>query len=88
MRWDEDLLPAVVPVGPRRLGKQHARRWVRSPHLYNNGNLCVAALDDWDTAAHTAADVAAWAAHWLAVFTAWRITDRWLVEGFAGDVAV
>jgi hypothetical protein len=73
-------LPRVV-VFNRRLGVPAGRRWQNSPHLYLNGNLCVADREDWDPAEHTAATVTAWAAHWLAAYTEWRMSRRWPVEG-------
>lgn len=84
-RWDGGL-PRVVPFRPKRFGKQRGRYWVPSPHLYVNGNLCVAAEDDWERETHTVATVVCWAAHWLAAYTEWRITDRWPVEGYIQDV--
>lgn len=73
-------LPRVV-VFNCRLGAPAGRKWQNSPHLYLNGNLCVADLEDWDPAQHTVATVAAWAAHWLAAYTEWRMSRRWPVEG-------
>lgn len=86
MRWDGGL-PAVIPAQPRRFGRSAGKRWLTSPHLYLNGNPCVAGRDDWRPEEHTAATVTAWAADWLAVYTAWRISGRWLVEGLAAHVA-
>jgi hypothetical protein len=74
-------LPYVVPLIPKRFGKTRSGRWARSPHLYDNGNLCVADQDDWDPTVHTAATVTAWAAHWYAAYTEWRMSDRWPTEG-------
>lgn len=73
-------LPRVV-VFNRRLGAPAGRKWQSSPHLYLNGNLCVADREDWDPVEHTVATVAAWAAHWLAAYTEWRMSRRWPVEG-------
>jgi hypothetical protein len=73
-------LPRVV-VFNRRLGAQAGRKWEKPPHLYLNGNLCVAEVDDWDPAEHTVATVTAWAAHWLAAYTEWRMERLWPVEG-------
>jgi hypothetical protein len=78
-RRDEGLPRAAVL--DLRLGVHAGRRWVPSPHLYLNGNLCVAGENDWDPAHHTVATVTAWAAHWLAAYTEWRITRRWPTEG-------
>lgn len=84
-RQDEGL-PRVAVVGPK-LGISSGRSWVPSPHIYLNGNLCVADQDDWDPQEHTVATVTAWAAHWLAAYTEWRITRRWPVEGAQALVA-
>lgn len=79
LRRDQGL-PSVRVLGPR-LGVNSGRRWVPSPHLYINGNLCVADRDEWIPRDHTAATVTAWAAHWLAAYTEWRMSRRWAVEG-------
>lgn len=84
-RRDEGL-PRVTVVGPK-LGMHAGRRWIPSPHLYLNGNLCVADQRDWDPSAHTVATVTAWAAHWLAAYTEWRIIRRWPTEGVKNGVA-
>ncbi|WP_205474525.1 hypothetical protein [Nocardioides sp. SYSU D00038] len=73
-------LPRLV-VFNKRLGAQAGRRWQSAPHLYINGNLCVADHDDWVPTEHTVATAAAWAAHWLAAYTEWRMSRRWPVEG-------
>ena len=78
-RLDQGL-PRIV-VFNRRLGAQAGRHWRPAPHLYINGNLCVADRDDWDPAEHTVATATAWAAHWLAAYTEWRMSRRWPVEG-------
>lgn len=79
-------LPTVARFGAK-LGRNSGRRWVASPHLFLNGNLCIAAQDDWQVDARTAATATAWAAHWLAAYTEWRITGRWPVAGAARDAA-
>lgn len=79
LRRDEGL-PSIV-VFNRRLGAPAGRRWQRSPHLYDNGNLCVADRDDWNPDEHTGATAAAWSAHWLAAYTEWRMSRKWPVEG-------
>lgn len=78
-RLDQGL-PSIV-VFNHNLGAPAGRRWQPAPHLYTNGNLCVAERDDWDPAEHTVATAAAWAAHWLAAYTEWRMSRRWPVEG-------
>lgn len=82
LRQDKGL-PFVTPLKGRRLGVNAGRRWVPSPHLYLNGNLCIASQDDWNSERHTAATAIGWSAHWLAAYTEWRITRRWPVEGAA-----
>lgn len=84
-RQDEGL-PRVMVVGPK-LGLPSGRSWTPSPHLYLNGNLCVAGQDEWDPQEHTVATVTAWAAHWLAAYTEWRMTRRWPTEGVQTLVA-
>ncbi|TCO18129.1 hypothetical protein EV652_116157 [Kribbella steppae] len=79
IRRDEGL-PSIV-VFNRRLGATAGGRWQRAPHLYDNDNLCVAGRDDWDPDEHTVATATAWAAHWLAAYTEWRISRKWPVEG-------
>ena len=71
----------TVSVLHQRLGAPAGRRLQRPPHLYDNGDLCVADRSDWDPERHTVATVAAWAAHWLAAYTEWRMSRRWPVEG-------
>ncbi len=81
-------LPHVVPSNPGLFCRKEGRRFRESPHLYLNRNLCVAGQDDWDSARDDATTVAAWTAHWLAVFTEWRITGRgWPCEGVDIDAA-
>lgn len=80
MRRDRGL-PFVSVLSKQRLGRQEGRRFVRAPHLYDSGALCVAGKSDWNQEVHTAATVTAWAAHWLAAFTEWRFTGKWPVSG-------
>ncbi|PKQ18073.1 MAG: hypothetical protein CVT68_05270 [Actinobacteria bacterium HGW-Actinobacteria-8] len=80
MRRDRGL-PFVRLVGGAKLGVNAGRRWTQSPHLYLNGNLCVASQGDWNADEHTAATAATWAAHWLAAFTEWRMSRHWPTEG-------
>lgn len=86
LRRDKGL-PTVKVLGGPRLGVNAGRQWKPSPHLYLNGNLCVADRNDWNPDEHTVATVTAWAAHWLAAFTEWRITRRWPVEGVQSSAA-
>ncbi len=84
-RRDEGL-PRVMVVGPK-LGVPSGKSWIPSPHLYLNGNLCVADEGDWNPEEHTIATVTAWAAHWLAAYTEWRMTRHWPAEGVQTLVA-
>lgn len=86
MTRNDEGLPRVTVVGPR-LGVHAGRRWIASPHLYLNGNLCLADESEWDPETHTVATVTAWAAHWLAAYTEWRMTRRWPTEGVQTLVA-
>ena len=78
-RGDEGL-PRVAVIGPK-LGAHAGRRWIPAPHLYLNGNLCVADESEWDPSVHSVATATAWAAHWLAAYTEWRMTRQWPVAG-------
>lgn len=80
LRRDQGL-PFVKLLSKQRLGRDCGGRFRRSPHLYDSGALCMADQDDWDPDAHTAVTATAWAAHWLAAFTEWRITLQWPVDG-------
>jgi hypothetical protein len=75
-------LPRVVPLKPHSLGRPLGRRFVKSPHLYLTGNLCVAEQDEWNAETNTVADVAAWTAHWYASYTEWRMTTHWPTAGY------
>lgn len=86
LRKDRQL-PRVAVLGGVRLGLPVGRRWQSSPHLYDNGNLCVADGKDWNADEHTVATVTGWAAHWLSAYTEWRMTRRWPVEGVHLEVA-
>lgn len=79
-------LPRVIVMN-HRMGVNAGRRWQKPPHLFTNGNLCVADDSDWNPDQHTAATVTAWAAHWLAAYSEWRFSRRWPVEGVDNVVA-
>ncbi|GAB16922.1 hypothetical protein GOEFS_017_00380 [Gordonia effusa NBRC 100432] len=79
----EGGLPSVLVLKGGQLGARAGRRWIKSPHLYTSGNICVADQSDWDPERDTVATVTAWAAHWLAAYTEWRFARNWPVEGFA-----
>jgi hypothetical protein len=74
-------LPSIIPMH-KGLGRPMGRRIQRPPHLYTSGNLCVAATADWKPGEHTTATAVAWAAHWFAAYTEWRISGRWPTDGF------
>ena len=78
-------LPSIVPE-IKTLGRPEGRRLRRPPHLYNSGALCVAAATDWDPSRHTTATAVAWAAHWFAAYTEWRMRGYWPTDGY-GAVA-
>lgn len=75
-------LPWAIPVEPRAMGRYDGGRFVRPDHLFTNGALCVASEEDWDHELHTTATVIAWAAHWYATYTDWRLGGPWPTEGF------
>lgn len=75
-------LPTVIPMH-KGLGRPMGRKVQRPPHLYLSGNLCIASTTDWNSNEHTTATATAWAAHWFAAYTEWRITGRWPTEGYA-----
>jgi hypothetical protein len=76
-------LPHVVPVTPRTLGRREGRRGVRrAEHLYTNGNLCVADTKEWNADDHNTVTAIAWAAHWLAAYTDWRLGGPWPTIGY------
>lgn len=78
-------LPLVIPVAPRSFSRSDSFRRRRSaPHLYLNGNLCVAAEEDWNASEDTAATVTAWTAHWYANYVEWLYTGTWPAEGYRG----
>lgn len=87
LHWPDKSLPTIEVLRPRRLERPAGRRMVRSPHLYDSGLICVADRADWHPDRHDAVTVVAWAAHWLAAYTEWRITLRWPAEGTPGAAA-
>ena len=56
-------------------------------HLYLSGNLCVADISDWRPGEHTSATAIAWAAHWYAAYTDWRLGGPWPTDGYRADAA-
>lgn len=79
-------LPRIVPTKPGLFQRNEASRTRKAPHLYINGDLCIAAQTDWDPDTHDATTALAWTAHWLASFTEWRITGRgWPCAGVGTD---
>lgn len=79
LRADRSL-PMLRVIGPK-LGAFSSGRWVRSEHLYDSGNLCVADVDEWHADEHDAATAIGWGAHWLAAYTEWRMSRRWPTDG-------
>ena len=78
------LIPHVEVLTPKRLGRPEGRRFVRPDHLYLSGHLCVAVEENWDPSTDDATTVVAWAAHWLAVYSEWRVRGgAWPVVGHA-----
>lgn len=75
-------MPFIRPLQPRRLGRHEGARWRPSPHLYTSGGLCVAETTDWIPEQHTTATAIAWAAHWLAAYTDWRLGGPWPTDGY------
>jgi hypothetical protein len=73
-------LPHVTPAKPK--ARRRGRRTLASPHTFINGNLCVAAQEDWDPEKDTTATVVGWAAHWHAAYVEWLFTDKWPMEGY------
>ncbi len=81
----DQSLPTIVPK-MKNLERPEGRRLRRSPHLYDSGAVCVAAASDWDPTRHTTATAVAWAAHWFAAYTEWRMRGYWPTDGY-GAVA-
>lgn len=79
LRRDRGL--PFVSVLNHHLGVPSGRRWERPPHVYLNGDLCVASSEEWQPDEHSASTATAWAAHWLAAYTEWRFRRRWPAEG-------
>lgn len=73
-------LPSLKVIGPK-LGAFSSGRWVPSPHLYINGNLCIADQSDWNRDHDDVSVAVAWGAHWLAAYTEWRMSRRWPADG-------
>lgn len=73
-------IPRIDVVRPQRLERKAGRRMESAPHLFTSGALCVATVEDWDPSRHDAVTAFAWAAHWLAVYSLWRVTgEKWPV---------
>ncbi|MGX1562881.1 hypothetical protein [Streptomyces sp. NPDC055506] len=77
-------LPSVRTT--RRLGRQEGKRWKKPPHLYTSDALCIAGASDWNPERHSTATAVAWAAHWFAAYTEWRMRGFWPTDGY-GEVA-
>jgi len=85
-RFDRTL-PNVVPIQPASRGRRVGRRFWPAPHLYLNGNLCVAAMEDWEPQRDTVATVVAWAAHWHAFYVEWYFTGKWPAERYVAEAS-
>lgn len=79
-RRDREL-PRVQVVSAN-LSKTHPRSRRSTPHLYTNGDLCVADRADWEAEEMTIADVVGWSAHWLACYVAWIASSKWPTDGY------
>lgn len=75
-------LPRVVPQKPGILTRREGKRTISSPHLYLNGDLCIASREDWDPERDNIATVISWTAHWYACFIQWRLTGKWPQESY------
>lgn len=82
----DQSLPLVSVMQPKRLGRQAGKLFVKPPHLFTNGSLCIADRADWRPQYGTEVAVA-WTAHWLACYTEWRMNGGiWPTDGY-GNVA-
>ena len=80
-------LPRVIPIELTQRSRTRSGHTVKSPHLYLNGDLCVAGQDDWDPSTDSIATVVAWAGHWHAAYVEWFVTDNWPTEGYDAKLA-
>lgn len=78
-------VPHVVPAH-HNLGRERRGVHVDPPHVFLNGNLCIASVEDWDSDRDTVATAVAWTAHWFACYVEWRLSGQWPVEGIEEDV--
>lgn len=78
-------IPHLLPIQPRALGRHDGRGFHRPEHVYTNGNLCIAGDDDWHPDRHDTATAIAWAAHWYATYTDWRLGGPWSSDGYRPD---
>lgn len=83
----DGTLPSVVVTRPGRLGRNEGRQFTKPPHLYLNGALCVASQSDWADKGYLTSVAAAWAGHWLACYTEWRMSGVWPTDGYGRNVA-
>lgn len=75
-------IPTIRVVSPKRLGRNEGRYFRRSPHLYNDDNLCVAYESDWNGHNYPSSVAVGWTSHWLACYTEWRMSGQWPCEGY------
>lgn len=76
-------LPRVRVLDAKRRGRVVKGLWFPAPHTFTNGNLCVAAEEDWNAEESTIADVIAWSVHWHACYVSWRVSGIWPSPGIA-----
>jgi hypothetical protein len=79
----DETLPSVFAIQPKTLGRRQGRNFKKAPHLYLSGALCIADRSDWAGKEYKTSVAAAWTAHWLACYTAWRMNGIWPSEGYA-----
>lgn len=80
--YPDGRIPHLVPINPHGLGRHEGRGFRRPEHVYTNGNLCVAGDDDWRPDEYNTVTAIAWAAHWYATYTDWRLGGSWRSDGY------
>lgn len=80
--WPDKSIPRIAVLQPKTLGRSAGKDFIKPPHLYLSGALCLADKDDWKSGYSTAVAVG-WAAHWLACYTEWRMNGGvWPSDGY------
>lgn len=80
----DQSLPRIFPVNPKRLGRRDARArggFHLPPHVFTNGQLCIADEEAWNATERSTVVAGCWTAHWLACYTEWKIFGVWPTEG-------